>query len=895
MFRNTSQLPWLALVISALLVLPGCPGSKSAPISGYTPLGSVSVMVIVPQSTTVGTGSTQQFTAMINNSGVSGVQWEVNGTPGGDGSVGTIDSSGNYTAPQFVPKNPHVTITALADADNTKSGSANITIVGAPFPATVSISPTTAALQIGTSLTFSATVTGPADTSVTWQVNGIDDGNATIGKIVPGGKDTAVYTAPATVPAPATVEVTAVSNSDITKSASALVTISKNPPNLATVTISPPTGTVVVGHSIPFTGTVSGVSDAAITWEVGGLSAAGQPVNTEAGGNSTVGSITSDGVYTAPAKVPVGGEVTVVAASREQPSRFAFATVTVTAAPLNAVSISLNQSSASVKVGGTLPFTATVVNASDPTVTWYVDNVPNGNPTFGFITPPITPQGPFTYTAPDQVPAGNPVVIVKAVPNADPTISADAAVTIEAIPPISVMVSPSTANVKIGMPLQFVASVSNAIEDPTVTWQVSPNTSSCASPIGSIVTSGAMGGLYTAPATVPPAPCNPVIIQATSNQDHKTFGRATATIVNTLPVQITLSPQTPSVEVNGQVTFTADITNDPTYQGTVGDWQVNGIGQAAGGGNATVGFIVSDLFDTGSYTAPASPPPPLDSNGNGFVTITAVSEADPTKTASTTVTITPAPPAISVQISPSTPIGLLPGQMEQFSANVNGTMDQVVYWTLSSSSVPGGCTAASCGTITPSTTDKAPATYQAPQTIAADLTVTVTATADADRSASASDAVTISENTTLSISVTPSSTTIAAGTTSPVTFNATVNNAPLGTTVDWELLCISLWDGTKAHPNCASYANDGGPGCLEQSPTPCPTDIFAERPVSIQIPADDSAAYTAPEVLYTGVFAPNSCEPTDDGSGNAQVPLTATVSYNGNSASATVCITVTPP
>ena len=154
------------------------------------------MVVVVPQSMIIGTGTTQQFTATINNSSVAGVQWEVNGFPGGGGDVGSIDTLGNYTAPQFVPKNPHVTITALADADNTKSGSANITITGAQLPPTVGLSPTIASLHTGESLTFSATVTGPTDTFVRWLVNGVENGNTAVGTVRPGGNDTAAYTAP---------------------------------------------------------------------------------------------------------------------------------------------------------------------------------------------------------------------------------------------------------------------------------------------------------------------------------------------------------------------------------------------------------------------------------------------------------------------------------------------------------------------------------------------------------------------------------------------------------------------------------------------------------------------------------------------------------------------------
>jgi hypothetical protein len=70
-----------------------------------------------------------------------------------------------------------------------------------------------------------ATVTNATDASVTWQVDGLVGGNATVGTISVAG----VYTAPASVPSPAVVTVTAVSNEDPAKSASASVTFTAPP------------------------------------------------------------------------------------------------------------------------------------------------------------------------------------------------------------------------------------------------------------------------------------------------------------------------------------------------------------------------------------------------------------------------------------------------------------------------------------------------------------------------------------------------------------------------------------------------------------------------------------------------------------------------------------------
>ncbi|MBV9341340.1 MAG: DUF5123 domain-containing protein [Acidobacteria bacterium] len=92
----------------------------------------------------------------------------------------------------------------------------------------VSISPKTVALATLATRAFSATVTGTTNTAVTWQVSGVTGGNSATGLIsttILGTANEAIYLAPALVPSPATVSVTAVSQADPTKSASATVTV----------------------------------------------------------------------------------------------------------------------------------------------------------------------------------------------------------------------------------------------------------------------------------------------------------------------------------------------------------------------------------------------------------------------------------------------------------------------------------------------------------------------------------------------------------------------------------------------------------------------------------------------------------------------------------------------
>ena len=79
-------------------------------------------------------GITVQFTATVSGTTNTAVTWQVNGVPGGNSTVGTISSDGLYTAPAVQPNPSTVTITAVSQADPTKSGSATASI--AAFPGT---------------------------------------------------------------------------------------------------------------------------------------------------------------------------------------------------------------------------------------------------------------------------------------------------------------------------------------------------------------------------------------------------------------------------------------------------------------------------------------------------------------------------------------------------------------------------------------------------------------------------------------------------------------------------------------------------------------------------------------------------------------------------------------
>jgi hypothetical protein len=179
--------------------------------------GRISV-TISPSASSLQAGQSQQFAATVSGTSNTAVNWLVNGSIGGNSAVGTISSSGIYSAPAAIPSGS-VTVTAQSAVQSSASASAAVSIVP-PATVSVSISPTSATLQVDGSQQFAAAVSGTTYTSVSWLVSGVIGGNSSVGTISSSG----LYTAPAGAPT-GPVTVAAQSTYDPNSSATASVTI----------------------------------------------------------------------------------------------------------------------------------------------------------------------------------------------------------------------------------------------------------------------------------------------------------------------------------------------------------------------------------------------------------------------------------------------------------------------------------------------------------------------------------------------------------------------------------------------------------------------------------------------------------------------------------------------
>lgn len=140
--------------------------------------------------------------------------------------AGTASAAGTFPIAVRLPGPGGVTSTSI-----------NVSVATAPVRVTVS--PSSANVQTGNTQPFTAAVTGSTNTAVTWSVNGVNGGNATVGMISAAG----VYTAPAAVPSPAAVTVRATSQATTTASGAATVTV--------VAPVAPPQITSVNPASVP--------------------------------------------------------------------------------------------------------------------------------------------------------------------------------------------------------------------------------------------------------------------------------------------------------------------------------------------------------------------------------------------------------------------------------------------------------------------------------------------------------------------------------------------------------------------------------------------------------------------------------------------------------------------
>ena len=462
--------------------------------------------------------------------------------------------------------------TITASVDGATSSPANIIV---DSHAAIVITPSDATVSLEKQITLSAIVSGVPDSAgadgkkVTWSVITAEGGS-----ITPDG----VYTAPKKE---GDFVVQAQSVFDPTKKATVTVKVASG----VAVSITPDVATIGWQQSIPLVAHVSNTSDQSVTWAVDGNN----------------GTITPDGVYTAPKK---DGTYTITATSKYDPRRSAQVKITV----VSNSEVLVTPATANLSWLGTTTFTAKVANVpeTDKGVIWTVD----GGSANGFITS----EG--VYTAPKR----DGTYTITATSTFDNRKQGSATVTVASNK--SVTITPPTADLSWLGTVAFQAQVTGSPEAETgVTWSVDGGSIT----VDGVYTSPKADGTYT--------------ITATSTFDTRKQATAKVTVVSNKVVKIT--PTEADLSWLESLTFNLQVTGSPEAETGV-TWSVDG------------GTITGD----GVYTAPKT---------DGTYTVTATSTFDTRKQSTAKVTVSS---HVNVTVKPGADVKVNVKETKQFTAAV---------------------------------------------------------------------------------------------------------------------------------------------------------------------------------------------------------------------------------
>jgi hypothetical protein len=202
----------------------------------------------------------------------------------------------------------------------------------APLYLAVVISPRTASIPVGSTVVFTGTVTNNLSLPQWTLLNSGFTTSAGTLSPVSGSNISISYTAPAAPPIYSNSASTGIVQGTVSVDASATappqsdlpvahdsVTFYITAPTI-TVNLSPATAKVALGSTAEFVGYAVGSVNNAVVWQVNGVS----------GGSAATGTIATNGFYTAPATMPMGGSsVTVSLVSQADTTKSASAILTL--------------------------------------------------------------------------------------------------------------------------------------------------------------------------------------------------------------------------------------------------------------------------------------------------------------------------------------------------------------------------------------------------------------------------------------------------------------------------------------------------------------------------------------------------------------------------------------
>src|SRR6266566_6292363 len=416
--------------------------------------GTVAQLLVYPKSMTVRTGQTADFMAVAltsaGDTAAAAVTWSAT-----SGSITDTSTKGgrHYGKYKAGPDTGRVKVIARGQGSNL-SDTATVAVTLPPV-ASVSVSPASASVLPTQTVQLTATTLDSTGAVLTGRIVTWSSSSTGVATVNANGLVTGVAVGSATITARSEAQ-----------SGSSSVTVTTVP--VASVTVSPATGSVNVGQTVQLTATPKDSAGNPLTGRV----------VTWSSNNTTVAAVSPSGLVTGKG----AGSATITAASGGQSGTSA---VTVIFVPVASVAVS--PPSATLGVGQTVQLTGTPKDANgNPltgrTITWGSSNTAVATVTAsGLVTGVVVGSATITATSEGQ--------------------SGTAAITVPAPAPVaSVSVSPATVSVQVGQTVQLVATPKDANGNPltgrTITWGSSNPA------VATVTASGLVTGLVVGSATI---------------------------------------------------------------------------------------------------------------------------------------------------------------------------------------------------------------------------------------------------------------------------------------------------------------------------------------------------------------------------------------------------------
>ena len=543
----------------------GAPVTITATSEGKSGTSTVTVnpapvdsVAVTPAPASVAVGITLQLTATLKDAHGNTLTGRIVTWGTSDATLATVDANGLVTGKSV---GGPVVITATSEG---KSGTSSLTVTPAPV-ASVDVTPAPASVIVGSTLQLTATPKDAAGNALTGRTVTWGTSNATLATVDANGLVTGNA-------AGGPVTITATSEG---KSGSSAVTVNAVP--VATVDVSPTTGTIQVGATIQLTASPKDANGNPLTGRI----------VTWTTSDASLATVDATGLVTGKA---AGGPVTVTATSEGRTG-----TAAITVIPVPVASVDVTPATATIAVNATVQLTATPKDA-------------NGNPLAGRAVTWATADASIATVDANGLVTGKAVGGPVAITATSEGKSGTSAITVSAtvIPVASVSVTPTAPSIPVGGNVQLTATPKDASGNPlpgrTITWQ------SGAPGIATVDGSGLVHGVAAGSAT----------ITATSE------GKSGSAIVSVTPppvAAVDVTPSSATIPANGtvQLTATPKDANGNALSGRTVTWgssapsiaAVNGSGFVVGlaAGTATIQATSEGVVGTSAMTVQAASGP----------------------------------------------------------------------------------------------------------------------------------------------------------------------------------------------------------------------------------------------------------------------------------------------